>query len=201
MAGRPREFDTEQALERAMEVFWADGYEAASVQTLLDAMGINRGSMYDTFGDKHALFLAAIEHYGTTVFRCFEQDLACPGPVLECIRRTLRRMGQGERGGSCRGCLATNAIVELAPHDPEVAEASRRLLRRMERAYRSALDRAVEAGEIPRDADTRSLARFLTTTTQGLIVMAKGEAGRAVVRATVDVAMEALGPSAAIRRT
>ena len=100
MAGRPREFDTEQALERAMEVFWADGYEAASVQTLLDAMGINRGSMYDTFGDKHALFLAAIEHYGTTVFRCFEQDLACPGPVLECIRRTLRRMGQGERGGA-----------------------------------------------------------------------------------------------------
>ena len=63
MAGRPREFDPERALEQAMEVFWAQGYEATSVQDLLEAMGINRGSMYDTFGDKHTLFVAAIEHY------------------------------------------------------------------------------------------------------------------------------------------
>ncbi len=75
MVGRPKEFDEETALEQAMEVFWANGYEATSVQTLLDAMGINRGSMYDTFGDKHALFSQAIDYYGRTVTRGLEGTL------------------------------------------------------------------------------------------------------------------------------
>ncbi len=78
MAGRPKEFDQQVALERAMKTFWANGYEATSVQDLLDAMEINRGSMYDTFGDKHALFSAAFDHYG----RKFLQSLP-PGVRID----------------------------------------------------------------------------------------------------------------------
>ncbi len=192
MVGRPKEFDEKRALGEAMEVFWAEGYEAASVETLLHAMGINRGSMYDTFGDKHALFLAAIKQYGDTVIRGLEETLSSPGPVLETLRRVLTGMGQAG-GDRCRGCLATNTIVETAPHDPEVAKATKCLLRRIETSFQSALDRARRAGEIPRGSDTKALARFLATTAQGLVVMSKGRASRAHVRDTVAVTIAALG--------
>ncbi|MCP3903687.1 MAG: TetR/AcrR family transcriptional regulator [Planctomycetes bacterium] len=197
MVGRPKEFDERQALDRAMEVFWVHGYEASSVQDLLDAMGINRGSMYDTFGDKHALFTAAIEHYGATVMCHLEQSLAAEGSPLDNIREVLTRAGGGGKKtaeGRCCGCLATNAIVELAPHDPNVAQMSRDLLKRIERAFAKALERARGAGELSDDADTRALARFLVTTLQGLVVMAKASTGRGpVVRDSVEVALAALG--------
>ena len=196
MVGRPKEFDVERALEKAMGVFWAQGYEATSVQNLLDAMGINRGSMYGTFGDKHALFTAAIDHYGRTVTVNLEETLAGPGSALSNIHKVLSRMGDsggGSGGRKCRGCLATNTIVELAPHDPEMAVTARCLLGRVEKAFERALDRALTAGELPRRADTRALARFLTSTVQGLVVMSKASASRALIRDTVNVAISALG--------
>ena len=72
MLGRPKEFDQDEALGKAMDVFWTKGYEATSVQDLLDHMGINRGSMYDTFGDKHALFVEAVGHTGSPRFGDYE---------------------------------------------------------------------------------------------------------------------------------
>ena len=123
MIGRPKEFDEADVLQQAMEVFWAHGYEATSVQDLLDAMGINRASMYDTFGDKHALFMAAFEHYGRTVTRGVEEVLDGPGSPLANIRKVLTRMAGDVVGGRSRGCLACNTAVELAPHDSEVAGA------------------------------------------------------------------------------
>ncbi len=194
MVGRPKEFDPQQALGRAMEVFWARGYEATSVRDLLDAMGINRGSLYDTFGDKHALFTAAIDHYGRTQTAKLEETLAGPGSPLANIRKVLSRMGgTGGGSGTCRGCLATNTIVELAPHDPPVAETARCLLRRIEKAFERALDRALAARELPRGTDTRARARFLTSTAQGLVVMSKARASRAQIKDTVDLAVAALG--------
>lgn len=192
MVGRPKEFDREEALERAMEVFWTQGYEGSSVQDLLDAMGINRGSMYDTFGDKHALFTAAIDHYGRTVTRGLEQALDAPGSPLGNIRKVLNRMADPAGDRQCRGCLATNTIMELAPHDPEVAEAVRDLLRRVEKAFHRALHRAVAVGELTADADTRALARFLACTLQGLVVLGKASRGRPAVRDIVNVALAAL---------
>jgi TetR/AcrR family transcriptional repressor of nem operon len=195
MVGRPKEFDEQQALDRAMEVFWANGYEATSVQDLLDAMGINRGSMYATFGDKHDLFLAAIERYGATVMCHLEHALTDGDSPIENIRCVLTNAGGGAKKtaeGKCCGCLATNAIVELAPHDPHVAEKSVEMLRRIEKAFENALGRAQAAGELSKSADTRALARFLGTTLQGLVVLSKAAAGKAHVRDSVDVALAAL---------
>ena len=87
--GRPKEFDRKEALESAMEVFWAKGFEGTSVCDLLDGMGINRGSMYDTFGDKRALFLAAIDHYRQEVAGQLVEGLFAPGSPLENIRKIL----------------------------------------------------------------------------------------------------------------
>ncbi len=192
MVGRPKEFDERQALERAMEVFWAHGYEATSVQDLLDAMGISRGSMYDTFGDKHALFSAAIDHYGRTVTRGVETLLAAPGSPLANIRRSLVAMADQALNGSCRGCLATNTAVELAQHDPEVARAVTAILQRIEKAFGRTLRQAVTAGELKRTTNTRALARFLTGTVQGVVVMGKASASRATLKDIVKVALSTL---------
>lgn len=177
-----------------MEVFWAHGYEATSVQDLLDAMGINRSSMYDTFGDKHALFLAAIDHYGRTVTRGLVETLDAPGPPLGNVRTVLRDMAkQSVRGGGgCKGCLATHTAVELAPHDAEAGRIVRALLATIEKAFHRALVRAVKARELSPDADARALARFLTATVQGLVVMGKASPGRAAMDDIVDVALTVL---------
>ncbi len=194
MVGRPKEFDEETALERAMEVFWAHGYEATSVQDLLDAMGINRGSMYDTFGDKHALFSQAIDHYGCTVMRGLEDALDASGSPLGNIRRVLRKMVDRALTGDGRGCgcMATQTAVELAPHDAEVGRTVKALLARVEKAFHRALGRAVEAGELAPDVNVRALARFFTGTIQGLVVMGKAAAGKAAMNDIVDTALSVL---------
>ncbi len=192
MVGRPKEFDERQALERAMEVFWAHGYEATSVQDLLDAMGINRGSMYDTYGDKHALFSAAIDHYGRTVTRGLEDALAAPGSPLGSIRKALLAVADQTLDRPCRGCMATNTAVELAQHDPQAATAVTSILQRIEKAFQGALRRAVEAGELGPNTKTRARARFLTGTLQGIVVMGKASASRATLRDIIAVALAAL---------
>ena len=192
MVGRPKEFDVQAALERAMKVFWTHGYEATSVQDLVDAMGISRGSMYDTFGDKHALFSAAIEHYECTVTCGLEQLLAAPGSPLAAIRNCLGMLAGQSRSGSCRGCMATGAAVELAQHDEAVCGAVKRILRRIETAFHGALERAVKAGELDKGTDTKARARFLTSTAQGLSVMSKASASKATMRDIVEVAFGAL---------
>ena len=194
MVGRPKEFDQKVALEGAMKVFWAHGYEATSVQDLLDAMGISRGSMYGTFGDKHALFTAAVDHYGRTVTRDLERALDAPGSPLGNVRTVLTTVAAQSinGGGKCCGCLATHTAVELAPHDAGVARTIKALLGRIEKAFHRALERAVEAGELSSDTDVRALARFFTGTVQGLVVMGKASPPKAAMRDIVDVALSVL---------
>lgn len=191
VVGRPKSFDTQVALERAMEVFWTHGYEATSVQALVEAMGISRASMYDTFGDKHALFAAVIDHYQCTITCGIERKLDVPGSPLAAIRRCLASLADESRCG-CRGCLGTTAAVEMAQHDPVVCEAVKGIFRTIEKSFHDALRRAVAAGELDPGADTRARARFLTGTVQGLFVMGKAAASRAVMRDIVEVACRAL---------
>lgn len=190
--GRPKEFDRKEALESAMEVFWAKGFADASVRDLLDGMGINRGSMYDTFGDKRALFLAAIDHYRQEVAGPLVEGLFAPGSPLENIRKTLCRLAEAAGTKECRGCLITNVTVEIAPHDPEVAKAMKSALTHTEAALRKTLDRAVKEGEISAKADTRALARFLLNTMQGLVVLGKAKLGKQTSSDVIEVAMAAL---------
>ena len=190
--GRPKEFDRKEALESAMEVFWAKGFADASVRDLLEGMGINRGSMYDTFGDKRALFLAAIDHYRREVAGPLVEGLLAPGSPLENIRKTLSRLAEAAGTKECRGCLITNVTVEIAPHDPEVAKAMKAALTHTEAALRKTLDRAAKEGEINAKADTRALARFLLNTMQGLVVLGKAKLGKKTSSDVIEVAMAAL---------
>ncbi len=190
--GRPKEFDRQEALEKAMEVFWAKGYEGACVRDLLKGMGINRGSMYDTFGDKRSLFLEAIGHYRQSVAGPLIATIDGAGSPLANIRKTLRKVADLATSDGCRGCLVTNTTVEIAPQDAEIAKAMKSALIAVEEAFRKALSRAVERGELGRRTDARCLARFLANTLHGLVVLSKAKLGRQTRNDVIKVTMAAL---------
>lgn len=175
-----------------MELFWRNGYEATSLAELLRVMGIGRQSLYNTFGDKHTLFLEAARHYIDSNGQHLLNALQAPGSPVGNIRKALEQVVDFLAGGECRGCLVTNSIVELAPHDEEVAKLVQLMIGRTEKAFKTALDRAVENGEILAGTDTKAVARFLNNTVHGLVVMGKASASRAVLKDVVRVALSTL---------
>ncbi len=188
---RTKEFSPEGALDAALYLFWLKGYGATSMRDLLDGMGIGRGSFYDTFGDRRALFLAVLERFEEA--RTGWMDEALEGTGVEGIEEVFRRTVEGMTGSEPRrGCLLANTAVELAPRDPEVADRISRHVRRTEEAFAGALVRAQEMGEIPAGRDPRSLARFLVSNLHGLRVLARAGTDRRTLEDAARVALEAL---------
>lgn len=170
---RPREFDRDEALGRAIQVFWRSGYEATSMEDLVAGMRIGRQSLYDTFGDKHTLFVEALERYRES----FTRELSCVlgeavSPVA-AIRRLFRSVAEEPAEAKARGCMMVNAVVELAPRDAEISRVVGANRRALEETLRTALVRAKALGELPDGADPARLARYLLASIQGLRVAAK----------------------------
>lgn len=190
--GRPVEFDRQEALETSMRLFWENGYEATSLADLLQAMGIGRQSLYNTFGDKRSLFIEAVRHYIDSNGQHLLSGLQAPGSPVANIRMTLGRVVENLAGDECKGCFVTNSIIELAPHDQEVSRLAQLMLKRTEKAFKASIDRAVEACELPGDTDARATARFLNSTVHGLVVMGKASASRSVLQDIVRIALTTL---------
>lgn len=170
--GRPREFDEEQALESALEVFWTKGYEATSLTDLCAATGLHKGSLYQAFGDKHSLFMRALKHYADKEFRktaavAFDHD-----SPLDSIRAVVRCVCDDALTG--KGCMMINSVVELAPHDPAVREAVAAEGARRLRVLTDLIGRARDAGEIRRDLQPELLARQLMFAFAGSAALVKG---------------------------
>jgi TetR/AcrR family transcriptional repressor of nem operon len=190
---RTKEFEPEKALTMAMDLFWRRGYEATSVHDLLEEMGIGRGSMYDTFGDKRALFLAALDRFEETRVSRADEILEGSASAVEGIRRLFETTIEGLVSYEPRrGCLMANTAVELAPHDEQVAGRISRYVRRTEDAFERALVRGRATGEIPADKDPKALARFLVSTLHGVRVLARAGVDRAVLDDSVRTALEVL---------
>ncbi len=190
---RAKEFEPEAALQQAIELFWQKGYEATSMRDLLEGMGIGRGSFYGTFGDKHSLFLAALDRFERTRTAWILEALKGPEPPLESIRYVFERTVDGLIGFEPRrGCLLANSAVELAPHDPEVAERISLYVQRTEKAFERVLKRARVNGDIPKGKNPKALARFLVNSLHGLRVMARAGADRETLEDTVRVTLSGL---------
>jgi TetR/AcrR family transcriptional regulator, transcriptional repressor for nem operon len=191
--GRRKEFDRDEALDRAVQLFWCKGYEATSVQDLLDEMRINRGSFYDTFGDKRSLFIAAIDRYNETFLSKLRAGLESSDSAKEAITNTVRDLAsRAAADAQRRGCLVTNSVVELAPHDSEAAGRAAWCLEQMEAAFYDALVRAREQGELAERHDPVILARFLISSYQGMRVMSKIHKGQSSLGDIVNVVVAAL---------
>jgi TetR/AcrR family transcriptional repressor of nem operon len=191
--GRPREFDIDEAVADAIEVFRARGYHGTSVQDLTEGTGLARGSLYKAFRDKRSLFLAALDHYTAAALQRVGDTLAEPGSARAAIRETL--MGYARRaaeGQGRQGCLITAAAMEMMPGDAEVGALITRMFRRMQDLFAAAVIRGQTAGEIPRDYDERAIARLLLCTVQGLRVLGKTGPSERELAELVDIAMRAL---------
>jgi len=190
---RPREFNPDDAIEKAMQVFWHKGYEATSMEDLLSAMDLNRGSLYDTFGDKRQLFLKVMDRYCTTFVGPKFFLLNQPGPALPTLRRFIHGMIEGALADpQRRGCLIANTVMELSPHEKEIAGTLRQALKMAEDTFFKVLVRAKLQGELKHDKDPRALAGFLTTMMQGTIVMIKAGTPADVVKQTAETALSIL---------
>lgn len=190
---RPREFQREEVVAKALSVFWRKGYQATSVQDLVEATGVNRGSLYDTFGDKHGLFLEAVAHYRSHVTAQRLARLEEPGPSRRRIAAFFKELVDFSLGeGRLLGCLMTNSAIELAPHDRDTRLAVAASMGAMEAAFRRVLTQARKNGEIRAQKSPADLARFFTTTANGLRVMAKVQPDRAALNGVVRVALQAL---------
>jgi TetR/AcrR family transcriptional repressor of nem operon len=191
---RSKEFDRDEALQKAMEVFWGRGYEAASIQHLVEHMGINRQSLYDTFGDKHSLYLQALDRYREVEGRKMFEVLARPGSVKKALRRLFQSVVEGAFcEGQRRGCFIGNAMSELAGRCKETAAKTCGQVAAAEEALYSALKRGQKEGEIRSDLDPRAVARFLYSSLQGLQLMGKATRDRKTLEDVVDVTLSVLG--------
>ena len=171
---RPKSFDPDEALEKAMRAFWKKGYAATSMADLTELMGINKFSLYNTFGDKRSLFLAGLDRYSTDVVTALLSSLESREAGLAEIRGYFEIIVRGATHvQDCRGCLMTNTGVELAGEDQEIRRIVRKHLARMRRIFRRALDNAVERGELRPRASTELLARHLVGASQSIALAAR----------------------------
>lgn len=190
--GRPYEFDREDTLSKAMDVFWEKGYKSTSIDDLVNRMGIKRGSIYNTFGDKHALFISAVERYGEVITSTTLSVLGAEGSPLSNIKKFFDVIVSTPPDRKSKGCLISNTVVELAPHDEEVAEVVNGILNKIQSAFLSCLDRAAENGELLPATNTRVLSHFLAASTHGLIITSKSAADRQQLKDVVDVILSTL---------
>lgn len=193
---RPRRFDESEVVDRAMELFWTRGYEGTSVADLTAELGVHPGSLYRTFGDKHTLFLRALDRYRETQAKALAPALLAGGPVLPKIRAVLvgfiELAAEQERP---RGCLAANSVGELLPGDKDVAACVAGVLSDVEDGFLQGLRLAARQGEIASDMDLSGWASALTTLVQGLQVVVKtGSDPRRLIQG-VDVTLAALAGS------
>ncbi|MCA1578702.1 MAG: TetR/AcrR family transcriptional regulator [Acidobacteria bacterium] len=190
---RHKEFDRDEALHKAMEVFWARGFEAASVQDLVEHMGINRQSLYDTFGDKHSLYLQALDRYEQVESRKLFELLQRPGPVKKAFKDLFNGVVEGSLcDQQHRGCLMNNAMSELAGRCAATAEKTRHNMAAIEDAFHGALLRGKKSGELKGVREPRAMARFLYNSFQGLTLMAKATPDRKVLEDVVRVTLSVL---------
>jgi TetR/AcrR family transcriptional repressor of nem operon len=188
--GRPRNFSEAAVIEAATEVFWQQGYDGTSVQRLGERVGVLPGSLHAAFGDKHALFVRALEHY-TQGQRDAGAWLQEPGPVLPRLREMMYGIAAGAETEHPRGCMLGNTATELAT-DPTATKIVRDAFGELETVLALSLARAQSDGEVTGEIDPASYARLLVAIMQGLHVLARVETDSQRLRDTVDAALACL---------
>ncbi|MEQ8196119.1 MAG: TetR/AcrR family transcriptional regulator [Rhodospirillales bacterium] len=191
---RPKEFDPETALDKAMQVFWLNGYEATSLGDLIDTMGISKSSFYDTFGSKREIFLSSLDRYAATTLAGIVETLESDMPGRDAIARIFRNAAERfVRNEDPQGCFISNATAEMTAHCPQTRIKVNKLFHRIEDAFEKAVERGQREGAISRRHDPRALARFLVTSLNGLQVVGMADPDSGPLSDTVETVLKTLG--------
>ena len=190
---RNKEFEPEEALDKAMGVFWRKGYFDTSVDDLVQQVGVSRYGLYATFGNKHELFLASLDRYRDTVVAQLIEDLETPNASLAEIQNffaTFIEISKTERGKL--GCFMCNTATELALHDDRVAAKIDSHIQRLTKAFHQALSNARQRQEIKSDIEIDDCAKYITGVALGLCVYARSQVDPETIESYVGVALKTL---------
>jgi AcrR family transcriptional regulator len=193
MGGRPREFKDTSVIEAAMDVFWKNGFEASSAQELCEQTGLGRGSLYNAFGSKHALFEIALKRYQEIGIKEQMEILEGPGPIKDRLRALMEwGIEKDFRETDRRGCLAINSAIELGGKDPAIASLVGQHIFNLEKALCHVMALGQRSGEIKSTRPVIELARFFLSSYYGLRVLGKVVQDRNVLQDVVEGTLAAL---------
>jgi TetR/AcrR family transcriptional repressor of nem operon len=190
---RTKDFDENEVLSKAIQIFWHKGYNGTSMQDLVDGLGISRSSLYDTYTDKHTLFVKALESYQNSGAVKIQEIIDNRGSAKATIKQLLEFViNELLCDKQQKGCFMVNAEVEVAPHDAEVNNLVCKNDQQMEDAFYLVIKKGQDNGEIEKNQDARALSRFIFNIVKGIRVTAKSTSDRAVFDDIIKLTISAL---------
>lgn len=190
---RPKEFIPDQVLDKVMNLFWKLGYEGSSIEDIVQCTGLGRGSLYDTFGDKHGLYLAALDRYCMTGGEKLTTLRLQSGSVRDIFQNFFQALiEEALADPERRGCFLVNAALEMAPHDPEVARRVQAGLDDTKGAFCHVLIKAQASGKLARTCDPHQLAHYLLNAYLGLRVLSRANPDRRLLEDIVTTTLSVL---------
>jgi TetR/AcrR family transcriptional regulator, transcriptional repressor for nem operon len=190
---RTKDFDEHEVLCKAIQVFWHKGYNGTSMQDLVDGLGISRSSLYDTYTDKHTLFLKALEAYQSSgsarMLQIIDSSASAKEAIAKLLVFTIEELLNDEQQ---KGCFIVNANIEVAPHDTEVSNLVCRNDEEMENVFYDVIKKGKDDGEITNPMDARALARFIFNTMKGMQVTAKATRDRKIFDDVIQLTISVL---------
>jgi TetR/AcrR family transcriptional repressor of nem operon len=191
---RTKDFDESEVLNKAVSVFWLKGYNGTSMQDLVDSLGISRSSLYDTYGDKHTLYLKALEFYqntsGSAMYNIATNATSSREALKQLLELVVNNLLSDKQH---KGCFMVNAEVEVAPHDIEVRDMLCKNEKQIEEAFHLAIQKGQQSGEITNRQDAMAITRFFLTTIKGIQVSAKSTTDKAYFDDIIKTALSVLG--------
>jgi TetR/AcrR family transcriptional repressor of nem operon len=190
---RPLEFNPDEALNQALDIFWKKGYDATSLSDLLDAMKLSKSSFYQSFGNKHQLYEQCLQHYRYSISRNMLRDLETAPSALSFIKKLFSSIAKdvSEDKGRC-GCMIMNSASAKAPFDEKIGDIVHDGAKQFEDIFYKAVKRAQAKGDIPKDKNPKTLARFLVSSRSGLLAMAKAGASKEELKDIITVTLSVL---------
>jgi len=188
--GRPREFNTEQALEAAMQQFWLAGYEATSLQDLLDVMNLSKSSLYHAYGSKHELFLRSIDCYQQTSANELQQSLDNSLTSKAFMKRLLEDVISEATSKKKKGCLLVNTANELSHRDKAVSKAVLNGIDNVANVIKQAIKRGKKEGAIKSTVSTDTLVNYIVSNVSGLRTMVKSGVDKTELTPLVNMIMK-----------
>jgi len=190
---RTKEFDTDLVLNKAIELFWEKGYNGCSMQDVVDGLGLSRSSIYETFGDKHQLFLEALKKYRREGVEDMERNLNSATDIRQALTRIFESiLPENPNDPPEKGCFMVNSAIELSIHDPEIAAIVKSNRQDVEDILCKAIKKGQVSGQFANTLNPRSIARFFYTNLSGIRVTAKSGADRKTLEDIIKVTLSVL---------